>query len=113
MSTVSLVAAFSGGALITATLRELVRAASGLLESVATSTLVPAPSVPASWARYGGARPEVRGWPKDSVLAVRGLAKQSPDVIRTLLDVCEELGASVDTVAAVIAHESGWDPAAL
>jgi hypothetical protein len=43
---------------------------------------------------------------------VPGLAKLSPEGRRLLLDLAEELGISVDSLATVIAHESGWNPAA-
>lgn len=125
----SMTAAFAGGALATGLWRSL-----RLLPQEAWTTLLPGalepepeavpppgeptplvapPPLPPGWAPFGGARPEVRGWPLDSVLAVRGLAKQPPEVLRALLEVCERLGVPVDTVAAVVAHESRWDPAAL
>src|SRR5690606_2816527 len=44
------------------------------------------PSVPASWARWHGARPEPRGMPEDSILAVRGLEKMTPEFRRKIID---------------------------
>lgn len=72
----------------------------------AASELIAA--LPPGWARWGGARPELRGAPRNSILDVRGLAEQAPIVRATLLDVAEQLGIPVDSLATVIAHESGW-----
>ena len=68
----------------------------------------PAEPLPPGWERWSGARPEVRGAPQNSILAVSGLDKHSPMVRGVLLDVAEALGIPVDTLAIVIAHESGW-----
>ena len=68
--------------------------------------------LPAGWERWGGARPELRGAPTNSVLAVPGLVGQPSEVIACLLDIAEELGIPVDSLATVIGHESGWDPKA-
>jgi hypothetical protein len=71
-------------------------------------TDVPGP-VPQDWLRFGGARPELRGAPANSILAVPGLGKQSPAVRAALLDIAEQLQIPVDSLATVIAHESGWN----
>ena len=71
-------------------------------------TDTPGPVSP-EWLRFGGARPEVRGAPSNSVLAVPGLAKQPPAVRAALLDIAEQLHIPVDSLATVIAHESGWN----
>jgi len=65
--------------------------------------------VPQDWLRFGGARPELRGAPANSVLAVPGLAKQPPAVRAALLNIAEQLQIPVDSLAAVISHESGWN----
>lgn len=47
------------------------------------------------------------------LLAVRGLRERTTDAERQkLLAICDELNISADAVSAVIAHESGWNPAA-
>jgi hypothetical protein len=71
-------------------------------------TDTPGPVSP-EWLRFGGARPEVRGAPSNSILAVPGLAKQPPAVRAALLDIAEQLHIPVDSLATVIAHESGWN----
>src|SRR5262245_40921921 len=115
----SMTAAFAGGVLLTGLWHAVREIPEGLVTSVLPASLSrpspegPVPPLPPGWAPYGGARPEPRGWPADTVLAVRGLAKQPPEVVRALLEVCDKLGVPADTVAAVIAHESGWNPAAL
>lgn len=65
--------------------------------------------VPPDWMRFGGARPELRGAPANSILAVPGLGKQPPAVRAALLDIAEHLHIPVDSLAAVISHESGWN----
>lgn len=65
--------------------------------------------LPSEWMRFGGARPELRGAPANSILAVPGLAKQPSLVRAVLLDVAEQLQIPVDSLAVVIAHESGWN----
>src|SRR5689334_12323132 len=54
-------------------------------------------ALPTGWERWGGARAELRGAPRNSILAVRGLAEQTPVVRATLLDVAEQLGIPVDS----------------
>jgi hypothetical protein len=66
------------------------------------------PAVTRDWTRWNGARPEIRGLPANTILAVPGLERHPPVVRATLLDVAEELGIPVDSLAVVIAHESGW-----
>jgi hypothetical protein len=118
----SLAAAFSGAAVLTGLWYSVRGTSPGLWTFFAESgpgralpepTPGTPPPLPPGWSAYGGARPEIRGWPNGSVLAVRGLAKQPPEVLRVLVEVCEQLGTPVDTVAAVLAHESGWNPTAL
>lgn len=117
----SMTAAFAGGALATGLWQNRTRLPPELWAAVRPDSLdvpeLPAPGapppLPPGWGPFGGARPEIRGWPEDSVLAVRGLQKQPPEVLRALLEVCEQLGVPVDTVATVVSHESGWNPAAL
>lgn len=60
------------------------------------------------WARWHGAQPQHRGNPENSILAVPGLDAQPPIVRATLLDVADELGIPVDSLAVTIGHESGW-----
>lgn len=64
--------------------------------------------IPAAWARWNGAVPAVRGTPENTILAVPGLSAHRPAVRAALLDVAELLGIPVDSLAIVIAHESGW-----
>ncbi|MEZ4298424.1 MAG: hypothetical protein R3B70_25965 [Polyangiaceae bacterium] len=108
----ALAATFTGAAMLTGVLLSLRRASSGAPAKLDVDT-GPPPPLPQGWAPYHGARPEPLGWPSSSVLAVRGLAKQPPEVREALFEVCETLGVPVDTLAAVIAHESGWNPKAL
>jgi lysophospholipase L1-like esterase len=68
---------------------------------------------PPEWWRYGGARPEIEGWPHRTILAVPGLAAQSPAVRLALLELAQDTGIPVDSLATMIGHESGWKPAAL
>lgn len=70
--------------------------------------LPPAPPAPAGWERWAGARPEPRGWPENTILAVPGIDRVSPEARRKLLDLCADLDMPVDSIAAVIASESGW-----
>lgn len=65
--------------------------------------------VPQEWQRFGGALPALRGAPANTILAVPGLAKQPPVVRAVLLDIAEQLQIPVDSLAAVISHESRWD----
>ncbi|MDI1429037.1 transglycosylase SLT domain-containing protein [Polyangium sorediatum] len=69
--------------------------------------------VPPEWARYGGARPELRGAPRNTILAVKGLEKMTPAFRARLLDLCEGLGIPVDSMAAIMSSESGFNPKAL
>ena len=48
-----------------------------------------------------------------SVLAVPGLAAQSPDFLQTLAAMADRHGWNADGVAAVMSHESGVNPAAV
>lgn len=70
----------------------------------------PAPVVatpaPAGWA-WAPARPEPRGNPPNTILSVPGMPRLSDAARRLLLDLCEELGMPVDSLAAVMASESG------
>ena len=63
-------------------------------------------AVPPAWARYGGARPELRGAPRNTILAVKGLEKMTPAFRARLLDLCEGLGIPVDSMAAIMSSES-------
>lgn len=63
---------------------------------------------PAGWARYAGARPELRGAPRNSILAVPGLVRHPPAVRAALLDLAVQLQISVDAFAVLIEAESGW-----
>jgi hypothetical protein len=67
-----------------------------------------APAVVRNWQRWAGARPEPRGCPRDTILAVPGLDKHPPAVRAALLDVAEALAIPVDSLAILISHESGW-----
>ncbi|MDI1451310.1 hypothetical protein [Polyangium sp. 6x1] len=78
----------------------------------ALGTDTPGP-VPPEWARYGGARPELRGAPRNTILAVKGLEKMTPAFRARLLDLCEALGIPVDSMAAIMSSESGFDSKAL
>ena len=71
--------------------------------------LPPAPPAP-GWERWAGAHPEPRGFPENTILAVQGIDAVSPEARRALLDLCDELDMPVDSIAAVIASESGWKP---
>jgi hypothetical protein len=72
----------------------------------------PAP-LPPAWQRWAGARPEPRGAPANSILAVPGLASTTPALRAALLDLAEELGIPVDSLAVVISSESRFNPKAL
>jgi len=69
--------------------------------------------LPPGWERWSGARPEPRGEPENSILAVPGLATATPETRAALLDVCAELGIPVDSLAVVISFESAFDTRAL
>lgn len=73
----------------------------------------PAGPLPAEWQRYRGARPELRGAPTNSILAVPGIEKTSPAFRARLLDLCSALGIPVDSLAVIMASESGFDAKAL
>lgn len=68
------------------------------------------PPVSGEWARWAavGARPEPRGWPEDTILAAPGVEALDAAGRKAALDVCGELGLPIDSLAAVIASESGW-----
>ncbi len=68
---------------------------------------------PVTWLRWRPARPEPRGWPRNTVLAVPGLERLPAEARRLLLALAEELRVPVDSLAVVIAHESGGKPYAL
>lgn len=71
----------------------------------------PAPAVASGvWARWAPARPEPRGAPADTILAVPGIERLPDAAKRGLLDLCDELGMPVDSLAAVMASESGFCP---
>ncbi len=65
------------------------------------------------WAQYNGARPELRGAPRNSILNVKGLADRSPEFRARLLDLAEETSIPVDSLAVVMSSESGFNPAAV
>lgn len=65
------------------------------------------------WSDYGGARPEARGAPRNTILNVKGLAKQTPEFRARLLDLAEETGLPVDSIAAIMSSESGLNPQAV
>jgi hypothetical protein len=69
--------------------------------------------VPAGWDRWNGARPEPRGAPANSILAVPGLSSTTPAFRAELLALAEELGIPVDSLAVVISSESRFNPKAL
>lgn len=71
------------------------------------------PETRPEWVRWAGARPELRGWPTDTILAVRGIGTTTPDFRRGLLDLAAELGIPVDSLATIISSESGFRPDAL
>lgn len=64
----------------------------------------------ASFAGYPGAMKAPTGIPKDTILACRGVAEADTATRRAMLDLCGETGYVVDSMAAVIACESGWKP---
>jgi hypothetical protein len=86
------------------------RAGAWLRRRFGTSTLpeVIAP-LPESWKRWGGARPEVRGSPVNTILAVPGLRKVSGAVRAALLETASALAIPVDSLALIIERESGWN----
>jgi len=69
-------------------------------------------AVPEAWKRWAGARPEVRGAPLNTILALPGLRKVSAPVRAALLETATALGVPVDALATVIELESGWNPSA-
>ncbi|MBK8254952.1 MAG: hypothetical protein IPK82_20130 [Polyangiaceae bacterium] len=113
MTPLSLALAFSGGAALTGLTISALRQAAQLLTGEELLPEGPPPPVPAEWLFYGGARPEVSGWPPKSVLAVFGLKNLPASVVRQVVATSQIVGVPVDTLAAVIAHESGWKPHAL
>lgn len=68
--------------------------------------------LPADWARWNGARPELRGAPANTILDYAGIEKTSPAFRAALLDTAESLGIPVDSLALIMSHESGFDPKA-
>jgi len=75
-------------------------------------TEAPAP-LPPAWSRWAGARPEPRGAPRNSILQVRGLASASPGFRAGLLDLADEMGIPVDSLAVMMSSESGFRSDAL
>ena len=70
--------------------------------------------LPAAWQRYAGARPEPRGFPRDTILAVRGIERMTEAFRAGLLELCDDLAIPVDSLAAIMSCESGgFNPAAL
>jgi hypothetical protein len=91
--------------------------AASVLAALYPAEFPPAPvqpsPVPASWQRWHGARPEPRGAPENTILAVPGLAAMSPKFRSGLLDMCAEMGIPIDSLATVICSESRFNPKAL
>lgn len=83
---------------------------SGLWSSIAPSGIVG--PLPADWARWNGARPELRGAPADTILDYVGIEKTTPAFRKALLDAAEKLGVPVDSLALIMSHESGFNPRA-
>lgn len=73
----------------------------------------PVPPLPADWARWNGARPEVRGAPMNTILNFHGLSTTDATFRAALLDVCDRLLIPVDSMTMVLSHESGLNPHAL
>jgi len=71
------------------------------------------PATPAEWAQYAGARPELAGSPDGSILAIPGLAELGPAFRAGLVEVARRTSVPVDSLAIVLRHESGLNPAAL
>jgi len=69
--------------------------------------------VPAAWQRYNGARPEPRGAPPNTVLALGGHELFGPGDFDALFEVVEALGIPADSLWTVIHHESHGRAAAL
>jgi len=72
---------------------------------------VPSP-LSGEWLKYSGARPELRGAPANTILAVKGLEGLSAEARGLMLDIAEASGIPVDSLAAVMSSESGLNPAA-
>jgi peptidoglycan hydrolase-like protein with peptidoglycan-binding domain len=91
--------------------------AASVLAALYPAEFPPAPvqpsPVPAGWQRWNGARPEPRGAPKNTILAVPGLDGVSPAFRSGLLDMCAEMGIPIDALATVICSESRFNPKAL
>jgi hypothetical protein len=80
----------------------------------AVASLGPAPGpVPPAWTRYHGARPEPRGAPTNTVLALGGSELFAAEDMDVLFEVCDTLGIPVDSLFTVIRHESHGNAAAL
>lgn len=60
------------------------------------------------WGQFRGARPELRGAPKNTILFVPGIDKITPEERALLLDVSERVNIPVDSLAAIISKESGF-----
>lgn len=71
------------------------------------------PPLPAAWTRWNGARPELRGAPENTILALHGLDTTSPEFRAAFLDTAAQLGIPVDSIAVILSHESGFNPKAL
>ncbi len=72
----------------------------------------PIAPLPADWARYHGARPEVTGAPVNTILNFKGLSTNSAEFRMGLLGVCSRLGIPVDSMTCILSHESGINPKA-
>ena len=54
--------------------------------------------MPDTWRRWNGARPEIKGSPENTILAMPGLEKWSPMDRAALLDVARQTGLPVDSL---------------
>lgn len=77
--------------------------------AAAQAPVVRPASPPAAW-DWAPARPEPRGLPTNTILAVPGVENLSEGARRMLLDLCDELGMPVDSLVSVMASESGLKP---
>lgn len=83
-----------------------------LKDAYAPGKTWPAP-MPGDWARYHGARPEYRGNPINTILAFPKIQTTTPEFRAALLDAAEELRIPVDSLAAIIYRESGFNSKAV
>jgi hypothetical protein len=95
--------------------RKAAKAPPALPPGVTAKALSLGPTAPtsAAWTRYNGARPEPRGAPVNTLLALGGFERWSPEDLDAFFDLCDGLGIPCDSLATVIRHESHADPAAL